>query len=556
MRRDTRSLRLLRLGQFSDGTADAGASGQLALGTDGPEQPEPEPVPAPAPPAPPGEPVPFAEGTEPEDGGEQPPEGAEVVAPEGADAPVVVADAGDGTDTTDLGDERWHAVVIVEGVRTNDGREIASGALSLRPPPLPLQFTTKTTWGHDGADHGGSIESLSRDPQLAQDLADAGFISLADGAVLLVAEGSYDQTDDGQHLRGMVNRQELRFVSADLEILAAEEVYPLDGEDAGPMGGTLRVTSGSVMGATVCPFPAFQQCVIAPISMSLFDAATQGFDAQATTEISNDPSPVAIAASGGPEIPPAEWYENPRFGANDVEDTRLVEDPDHPGRYYCPFTLLPDGRVYAHAAAWHREHIGMLGHRVRPPKSNTNYAYFCNGTVVVMRDGADDVIRCGVLTMNTGHAVTSGPAASAASAKRHYDDTGTQVATLEMGEDRHGIWIAGSINHNVPEDQIRALRAGGLSGDWRPQGNGSEMVALLAVNVPGFPLPRPARSYQVVNDEQRDLVLVAAGFVPARDPVMERIQHEVRAQLAVRLDPILDQLTPLLLEQLDARLSG
>lgn len=551
MVRDPRSLRL-RLGQFSDG------------GT----VPEPEPAPEP-PPAPPGEPVPFDAEPEPAagaDGGQLSLDGArEQLSLDGAPAPaadatpapepaLVAAAAED--PPPDLGDDRWHAIVIVEGVRTNDGREITVGGLSVRPLPLPLQYTTQTTWGHDGADHGGSIESMTRDPQLAQELADGGFISLADGAVLLVAEGSYDQTENGQALRGMVNRQELRFVSADLEFIEIEEVYPMDGEDAGPFGGFLRVVKGNVMGATVCPFPAFQQCIIAPASMSLFDAATQGFDAQAMPEVSTAPSPVAIAASGGPAQPDAAWFANPRFGANDREDNRLVEDPDHIGKYYCPLTILPDGRLFGHAAAWHREHIGMAGQRVRPPKSLTNYAYFCTGTAVVSRDGDEDVIRCGVITMNTGHAVTSGYGATAAAAKRHYDDTGTQVASIEMGEDQHGIWFAGSLRPNVADDDICSLRAGGVSGDWRPQGAGSEMVALLAVNVPGFPMPRPRRSYQVVGDEERDLALVAAGFVPPHDPVMERIQHEVQAQLAMRLDPLLEHLTPMLLERLDASVSG
>lgn len=513
-----------RLGQFME---------------DAPDAPVPEPDPEPTL----------------EDGAVEPaPDAPEVVEPVADPEPDPVLAAGDPPE--DLGDDRWHAIIFVEGVVTNDGRAAAPGSMMTRPTPLPLMFmTTKSAMGgHDGAVLGGSIEKIMRDPALAQELADGGFLSLADGAILLVAEGSYTDDEDGQHLRQLVNSQKLRFVSADTEILEAEEVYPLEGYG----DGFIRIVRGNVMGATVCPFPAFQQCVIAPMSMSLFEAATQGFEQQQPQAISTDPSPVAIAAAGGPAVPSSTWFENPRFGASDREDFRLVEDPDHPGKFYCPLTITPDGRIFGHAAAWHRDHIGYAGRSLKPPKSSTNYAYFCTGTVVVVRpDGAEDVIRCGVLTMDTGHAPTSGPGATAAAAKRHYDDTGTQVAQIEMGEDRHGIWFAGALMADVSDEALRALRAGGVSGDWRPQGAGSEMCALLACNVPGFPLPRPQRSYAIEGDEERDLALVAAGFVPPRDPIMDMVHAAVAAQIGPmrqQLEELNELATPILLERALARL--
>ena len=60
---------------------------------------------------------------------------------------------------------------------------------------------------------------------------------------------------------------------------------------------------------------------------------------------------------------------------------------------------------------------------------------------------------------------------------------------------------------------LRALRASPLSGDWRAAAGGLEMVAVLAVNTPGFPVPRPAAlvaSGAVVS-------LTAAGMV-SREP--------------------------------------
>jgi hypothetical protein len=51
-----------------------------------------------------------------------------------------------------------------------------------------------------------------------------------------------------------------------------------------------------------------------------------------------------------------------------------------------------------------------------------------------------------------------------------------------------------------------------LSGDWRRIGGNLELVAALAVNVPGFPVPRP-RGLVASGSMQS---LVAAGMLPPR----------------------------------------
>src|SRR3546814_3252208 len=73
----------------------------------------------------------------------------------------------------------------------------------------------------------------------------------------------------------------------------------------------------------------------------------------------------------------------------------------------------------------------------------------------------------------------------------HYDNTGTTVAYVTVGEDKHGIWVAGTLRADATPEQVRALRAAPMSGDWRKVGAGMELVAVLGVNVPGFPIPRP-----------------------------------------------------------------
>ena len=187
-----------------------------------------------------------------------------------------------------------------------------------------------------------------------------------------------------------------------------------------------------------------------------------------------------ITASGGPASPPKEWFENPNL--------------DGP----TPLTVTADGRVFGHLAAWGVKHIGMPGN-VTAPHSNTDYAYYKTG-VVTTASGED--VSVGQLTLSGGHAPLS---ANAATAAAHYDNTASAVADLNVGEDKHGIWLAGALRPGVDNDQIRALRASAPSGDWRPIGRGLELVAACQVNVPGFPVARA----RVASGQM--MALVAAG---------------------------------------------
>jgi hypothetical protein len=105
-------------------------------------------------------------------------------------------------------------------------------------------------------------------------------------------------------------------------------------------------------------------------------------------------------------------------------------------------------------------------------------------------------------------------------ATEHYDTTSAVVADLACGEDDHGVWVAGALRDGVSEEQKRELMAAGkLSGDWREVVRGSkelELVAALAVNVGGFPVP----NVQIAASEGRIVSLVAAGIVED-DPIGE-----------------------------------
>jgi hypothetical protein len=123
------------------------------------------------------------------------------------------------------------------------------------------------------------------------------------------------------------------------------------------------------------------------------------------------------------------------------------------------------------------------------------------------------------LTLAGGHAPLS---ADAQRAVQHYDDTASAIADVNVGEDRHGIWIAGAVRPSVTDEQIRALRASAPSGDWRVINGGHELVAICQVNAPGFPIPRAE-------------CMVAAGAVTAL--VAAGAQHMFMLRMADALLP-------------------
>lgn len=197
----------------------------------------------------------------------------------------------------------------------------------------------------------------------------------------------------------------------------------------------------------------------------------------------------SLMASAAKDFPPREWFRDPRL----KEPTAL--------------TVTDDGRVYGHLAVWDTCHIGHAHSGcVKPPRSNANYAYFRVGSVLTS-DGTE--IATGRITLETRHALGT---LNATQTLAHYEDTGRAVADVAAGEDRHGIWIAGALRPGVSERQIRALRGSPLSGDWRRIAGNLELVAALAVNVPGFPIPRP--SGLVASGRVQSLV--ASGMVPPR----------------------------------------
>jgi hypothetical protein len=200
----------------------------------------------------------------------------------------------------------------------------------------------------------------------------------------------------------------------------------------------------------------------------------------------------ALAASAGTiTAPPRAWYSDPH-----------LEEPT-------PLTVTSDGRVFGHLAVWDTCHVGITGQCVTPPRTASGYSMFHTGEVEV-DDGA--LLPVGKITLGTGHA---DPEVGFRAAADHYDNSGAVVATVRAYEDAHGIAVAGALGPDLDHRLLAELRRSPLSGDWRRVGGALELIAALAVNVPGFPVRRPA-IVASTGDAGRQMSLVAAGALSVR----------------------------------------
>jgi len=183
-------------------------------------------------------------------------------------------------------------------------------------------------------------------------------------------------------------------------------------------------------------------------------------------------------------------------------------------------------RTFGHIATWKTCHIGFQDRCVTAPKSRSGYSYFHVGSVETDKGR----LPAGKLTLGGGHADTR---AGFQAAVAHYDDTGAAVADVVIGEDKHGIWYSGIVRPGLSQAQLDEFAASPLSGDWRRVGGQLELVAALAVNTPGFPIP------QVREDNAGAFALVAAGMVadPDHDAKMLKMMKAKKKKGMIVTDP-------------------
>lgn len=405
----------------------------------------------------------------------------------------------------------WEGTLVFEGQMTGDGRLIEANALRWENLPIPLRWSAIDNGGHDGAQVVGSIDAIERGQGGAITARGRFDLGSEHGteARRQVAEGlttgvSVDLDDVSFEIR--VAREVMDDMMGEPEPVPVETVEGEPGAEPTDADGRVTVvsinsddevmvtTDARIRAATMVAIPAFESARLAvteeaPAAAGPDSAPKEERPAPEEPEEPEGGAPAALVAGAGPVRPPTAWFSDPGLSGP------------------TPLTVTDDGRVYGHLALWGTCHTGFQGQCVSPPSSGTGYAYFRTGAVLTS-DGSE--VAVGPITMDTLHADTT-RRLTAAAAIRHYEDTGRAVAYVASGEDAHGIWVAGAMRADATAEQVRALRASPLSGDWRDVGTGGlELVAALAVNMPGFPVPRTKAL--VASGSMR--TLVAAGMVP------------------------------------------
>lgn len=421
---------------------------------------------------------------------------------------------------------KFRMVVVYEGLDNGNGTFIAPGALITNTLPLSLLAMLRNSdggHGHGAAEVVGRIDSFVRESATSWVDGATGMTwgQVAGTEVFAwVAEGEFADRPEAVDAETLVRGKYLKGISVDIaEVVSEIEATEFDPETGEPVRLREVLTAGVIGAATVCSLPAFRGCSIELVddSAEMVDAGDLAIAASGVQlppwVVVNDCLPCrdedTVVASGGPLAPPGEWFQDPEF--------------DGP----TPMTVQDDGRVYGHLALWDSCHTGMQGKCVTPPRSATRYSLFHLGAVRTA-EGTD--VPVGHLTYGGGHADLH---KDAAAAMAHYDDAGTAVADVTAGEDAWGIWFAGALRPGVTEEQVRGLRASALSGDWRRHGSGLELMAALAVNVAGFPVPR------AVAASGAPLALVAAGAGPVVAVRDRRVDDAVvEAAVARALAPI------------------
>lgn len=489
----------------------------------------------------------------------------------------------------------WTGVLAIEGQETGDGRMFEPGSLTwvgaspdLTVAPadaaslgLPLAWTPQDYGEHQGSVRVGRIDRIYRDATNPN-------IIRADGVF-------DDNGVNGAEMLRLMKAKMAGGVSVDVDSIKdadVELVFPEgDGGDEGDLMDLFAMPeltvfhAGRIRGATMVDIPAFVEARIelvdsavttaapaitgnGPMAPSSYAATVEkllphGCDREGGPDLGACASALAVVmtrpmdgvaladrkamhahlaehlrklglapqefsltalsdelqvlyASASPTTAPAappDWmFADPGFTTATAVS---VSEPDENGWRY----------VSGHAALWDTCHTSFPGACVTPPYEDQGHTYFRLGEVLT---ASGERVPVGSITLGTGHAPVSGDPRRAV---EHYDHTGTCVALVASGNDDHGIWVAGVIKPGTPAGRVIELAGAKLSGDWRRIAGSLRLVAMLAVNTPGFPVPRLRTS--VMDGVQASLI--AAGVVPSGERLRARAQQPALALVAASL---------------------
>lgn len=399
---------------------------------------------------------------------------------------------------------RWQGPLVAEEVDSGDGRTIAAGALTWRSLPHTLMCMFRNADGGDG--HAAAV-AVGRIDEMFRP---------KDRPTEVWGRGIYDaESEDGRNAYRMMKEKFLRGVSVDLCRMKASRVV-----ESGV--AKMRVLSAQIMGATQCAFPAFAEAWLEILEPGGALVASSGIPIDARAWSLYDGLQTLVASGGTispyPVRPPKHWFDKQKFTS------------------FTPVRVSADGQISGHVADWKGCHISFSDRCVPPPRTHCNYAEFRKGEVLC-DDGT--FVQTGPIVTDTVHPQLK---MMASDAQTFYHHTGCVVGDVIAYEDAYGIAIAGAVRPEATEVQVRTLRGGDFSPDWRPvMRRGSrpvtEMCALLTVNNSGFKVPLalvasaggdciiPGSGAQAEFDADGELLaLVASGT--RHDPTQEEMDMD------------------------------
>lgn len=364
---------------------------------------------------------------------------------------------------------RWRGPIAMS-VMTGDGRDFSKTTWSWRDPalvPLPLMDQTSTDMGHFGATWVGVLDELSMDGDT------------------VMGGGYWHDSPEAEAALARMEAQGRLGVSVDPGEVDAEDVCTEMDAEGWCLDGYTQFNAYQIIGLTITPFPAFEGVFIE-------DADAPEGDAQVDEPAAGDETAEPIAASASLAAPPRSWFEDPKL----ERGARLA--------------ISDEGRVTAWVAEFGVCHLAWQDRCTTAP-SELAIELLHSGSVKCA-DGS--LVATGPLLFKGDHASTDVPLATR-QVVDHYANTCAAWADVAFGVTPGvGIWCSGAVRpeaHN--ELTLRVLRGCSLSGDWRPIGGVSKLVAVLTVNVPGFPrtpraLAASASDEQLVASAQRRVRVV------------------------------------------------
>lgn len=388
----------------------------------------------------------------------------------------------------------WRGRLAPIGVPTGDRRRFEVGGISNRDLPLPLLYQLQTQEGHQMSVVVGRILGVE-----ISDTEAYGYGDWLDTDHTAAAQDRMSQGIGGVSVDLDDLEYELRVPGTATKWQPAEQCNVDTGECS---DHEFVVTQGRIAAATLVAIPAF-----ADAKLEMYDGIDEegllaAFDEMPAVDEEDSCGcgmtaaaiqahiPRAVTASVTSFTPPASAFADPHFTG--LTGIRL-DDQRYPGYV----------AIYGHMGDWAQRHMGLPGQAL--PRSPSGYAYFHVGEVYTAEG---EQIAVGKLLWGGSHPSMR---AGMREAAQHYDDTSRGVALVRAGEDAYGIWLSGVLLPGVDEDVKLGLMTSPPSGDWRPVGGQLEMIAALAVNVPGFPVVRGRQE-----SGRYTAVVASAGPAPVR----------------------------------------